>query len=217
MRSPVSTRVVFGGVEDALEGVVLGGVVGGVVLPAVPDDEQPGAGEDADGVGVVVASGSGAVVEVGGPGVGVAGVSGEVGDGVAELFVAGPAESDRAEFAGLSGRGCGACQAGEGFGGGEAGAAVADLGQQPGGADSACAGQAGEDVGVGVRGELVCDLAGQGFDLVGQGGEYGDQRVGDLGVEVAVVAGGAARCRDQVGMQPGGIGAAGVADAGQPG
>jgi hypothetical protein len=51
-----------------LEGSVLGGVVGGVVVPAVPDHEQPGAGEDAHGVGVVVASGAGTVIEVGGPG-----------------------------------------------------------------------------------------------------------------------------------------------------
>ena len=124
--------VVCWSVEEALEGVVLGGVVGGVVLPAVPDDEQPGAGEDADGVGVVVAAGAGLVVEVGGPGVGVAGVGGEVGDGVAELFVAGPAEADGFVFAGLAGRGCGAGQAGESFGGGEAGAAVTDLGEQAG-------------------------------------------------------------------------------------
>jgi hypothetical protein len=39
---------------------VLLGVVGGAVLPAVPDDVEPGAGEDAYGVGVVVAAGSGA-------------------------------------------------------------------------------------------------------------------------------------------------------------
>ena len=90
MRSPMSSRFGFGrwlSVQDGLEGAVLGGVVGGVVLPAVPDDEQPGSGEDAHGVGVVVPAGAGALVEVGGPGVGVSGVGGEVGDGVAQLFV----------------------------------------------------------------------------------------------------------------------------------
>ena len=101
---------------------------------------------------------AGAVVEVGGPGVGSSGVGGEVGDGVAELFVAGPAEADDAEFAGLAGGGCGAGQAGQRLGGGEPGAAVADLGQQSGGADAAGAGQGGEDVGVGVRVELGVDL-----------------------------------------------------------
>ena len=71
------------GVEEVLEGSVFGGVVGGVGGPAFPDDGDPGAGEDAYGVGVVVAAGCGLGVEVGGPGVGVAGVGGEVADGVA--------------------------------------------------------------------------------------------------------------------------------------
>ena len=44
---------------------MLGGVVGEVVVPAVPDDVCPGSGEDAYGVGVVVSAGDGAVVEVG--------------------------------------------------------------------------------------------------------------------------------------------------------
>ncbi len=116
--------------EHALQGVVFFGVVADFGLPAVPDDVEPGAGEDADGVRVVVASLAGALVEVGGPGVGVSGVAGEVGDGVAELFVAGPAEGDGAELAGLSGRGCGAGEAGQGLRGGELGSAVADLGEQ---------------------------------------------------------------------------------------
>jgi hypothetical protein len=73
-------------VEQGLERPLPGGIVGRAVLPAVPDDEEPGAGEDADGVGVVVAPGPGAVVEVVGPGAGAAGVAGEVGDGVAELL-----------------------------------------------------------------------------------------------------------------------------------
>jgi hypothetical protein len=41
-------------VQEALEGGVLGGVVGGAVLPAAPDDVDPGAGEDAHGVRVVL-------------------------------------------------------------------------------------------------------------------------------------------------------------------
>ena len=92
-------------------------------------------------MGVVVAAGSGAVVEVGGPGVGASAVAGEVGDGVAQLFVAGPAEADRADLAGLAGGGGDAGQAGQGFGGGETGAAVADFGEQAGRADAPGAGQ----------------------------------------------------------------------------
>src|ERR1700735_5104587 len=60
MSSPVSSRLLIL-VEQGLEGAVPDGVVGGAVLPAVPDDEQPGAGEDADGVGVVVAPGAGSL------------------------------------------------------------------------------------------------------------------------------------------------------------
>jgi hypothetical protein len=83
--------------------VVFGWVVGGVVLPAAPDDVEPGAGEDADGVRMIVAAGSGFGVEVGGPGVGVVGIAGEVDDSVAELFVDGPPERDDFDFAGLTG------------------------------------------------------------------------------------------------------------------
>ena len=74
MSSPVSS----GPVQEGLQGAVFGGVVRGVVLPAAPDDVEPGAGEDADGVGVVVAAGSGSLVEVGGPGVGAAAVGSSV-------------------------------------------------------------------------------------------------------------------------------------------
>ena len=70
-------------VEDGLEGSVFAGVVGDAVLPASPDHVQPGAGEDANGVGMIVAAGAGLSVEVGGPGVGVVGVAGEVNDGAA--------------------------------------------------------------------------------------------------------------------------------------
>lgn len=84
---------------------MVGRVVGGAVLPAVPDGVEPGAGQDAHGVGVVVSSGDGAVVAVGGPEVGSAAVTGEVADGVAELFVCGPTESDVFDFAGLTGGG----------------------------------------------------------------------------------------------------------------
>src|ERR1700746_2283184 len=79
-------------VQDLLEGVVLGGGVGGGVLAAAPDDVDPGAGQDADGVRVVLATVAGAVVNAGRPGAGVPGVSGEVADGVAELVADRPSE-----------------------------------------------------------------------------------------------------------------------------
>src|SRR3546814_20907940 len=108
MSCPLSTSSPLGSlrnvfVENALERVVLVGVVDEAVLPAAPDDGCPGAAEDADGMGVVFSSGSGTVVEVGGPGVGVSGAVGEVADGVAQLAVGGPAEGDGPDLAGLTG------------------------------------------------------------------------------------------------------------------
>ena len=84
MSCPVSTPWPGGDwlitVEERLEDVVGGGVIGDVVLPASPHDVCPGAGEDADGVGMVAAAGDGLVVEVS-PGTGPAGVPGEVAQG----------------------------------------------------------------------------------------------------------------------------------------
>jgi hypothetical protein len=97
-------------------------------------------------VGVVTSAGDGVVVMPGGPGAGVAGVAGEVADGVAELLVGCPAQGDCLCLAGWGGGGGDAGQAGEGLWSGEARAAVADLGEQPGGADGAGARQRGEDV-----------------------------------------------------------------------
>src|SRR5690242_21639991 len=75
-------------------GAVPGGVVGDAVDPAAPYDADPGAGEYAHGVWVVLAAGAGVVVDLGGPGAGVPAVVGEDGDRPAESLVAGPAEVD---------------------------------------------------------------------------------------------------------------------------
>src|SRR5215212_1916322 len=161
MRCPVSSRGLMILVEELSEGAVLVEVEGGAVLPAVPDDVEPGSGEDPGG-------------------------GGDTG------------------------------QAGQRFGGGEPAAAVADLGEQPGGADGARTGQAGEDVSVGMQGELLSDVGRQGVDLVDQCGEDGQQGVGDVGLGVAVVAGCATGGGDEPGVQLGGVDPAAVADAGQP-
>ena len=99
-------------------------VAGDSVLPAVPDDVEPGAGEDSDRVGVFVPSGDGGVVRAGSPGVGVSAVAGEVGDSFAELFVCGPTESTVFDFAELAGGGRDSGQADQRFRGGKAGSAV---------------------------------------------------------------------------------------------
>src|SRR6266536_5005448 len=131
--------------EEVLKGAVDGRVVGGVVLPAAPDDGGPGSCEDPDGVGVVVATGAGVLVQLGGPGVDVAGVGSEVAYRVAELLVRTPPEDHRLDLAGLTGRGSNPGQAGQGVRGGEPAPSVADLGQQPGRADGPRPRQAGED------------------------------------------------------------------------
>src|ERR1700716_2929393 len=204
MSSPVSTPVSGGGflvLEEGLEGAVLGGVVGLVGLPAVPDDVQPGAGHDSGGVGVVVLAGSGAVVEVGRPRVGMAGVSGEVGDRVAQVFVTGPAEPDGAHGARLSGRGCNAGQASQRFGGWEAPTTVPHFSEKLCRSYLSGAGQASEDVPVGVGGELFSDRVGQGLDLLDDGLEGSHQRPGDVGVCRGFLAGGTSRRGDQAGAQ----------------
>ena len=103
MRHPVSTPVSSGGAFGC--GEMFGGVVWDAVLPGAPEDAHPGAGEDADGVGVLAATGAGSAVDGGGPDTGVSGVVGEACDGEAQPFVAGPAEDDAAAFAGGVGDG----------------------------------------------------------------------------------------------------------------
>ena len=96
----------YGGVlvgEQALQGAVAGRVVGGVVLPAVPDHIQPRSGQDAHRVRVVFAAGDRGVADLGRPRIGVPGAVGEVADRVAELFADGPAEGDGLVLAGLAG------------------------------------------------------------------------------------------------------------------
>jgi hypothetical protein len=67
MKCAASTSPLRVLVEQCRHGAMIGGVVGEFVLPVMPDDVEPGAGEDARGVGMVVSWGSGAVVQVGGP------------------------------------------------------------------------------------------------------------------------------------------------------
>jgi hypothetical protein len=79
----VSSRRLFGLFEQGLESAMAAGIIGGVGLPAGPDDVDPGAGQDAYGVRMIVSAGAGAAVELGGPWVCPARPIGEVTDGVA--------------------------------------------------------------------------------------------------------------------------------------
>ena len=67
--------------REALLGAVAVDVVGGVGVPAGPDDPHPGAHEDPDGLGVTFAALTCSAIELGGPGGAVAAVVGERGEG----------------------------------------------------------------------------------------------------------------------------------------
>src|SRR5271156_3467480 len=95
---------------------VLSGVIGDAVLPTAPDDADPSAGKDAHGMWVVFARGSCLVINVRRPGAFVSAVVGENGDGLAESFVAGPAEVHSLVFAGGLGDRCASGQGGNRIG-----------------------------------------------------------------------------------------------------
>ena len=67
-------------------------IEGDTVLPATPDDSQPGTSEDADGVWVTTSAVDGSFVDVGCPGIGQAAPIGEIHDRNAQLLVARPTE-----------------------------------------------------------------------------------------------------------------------------
>src|SRR3954463_629311 len=100
---------------------------------------------------------AGSLVDVGGPGTGLSAVGGEVEQRFAQLLVAGVREGAVTLFATGRGGGSDSGSGGQGGGIGEAGPAVADLGQQQGRAVGAGAGQAGEDDGVVVQGKGLRD------------------------------------------------------------
>jgi hypothetical protein len=80
-------------------------------------------------------------------------------------------------------------QAGQRLGVGEPGPAVADLGQQGGGAHPARAGQGGEDGGVGMGAKPLHDLALELLDLGPDGVQGRDQPEGHHGPGFALWAG----------------------------
>jgi hypothetical protein len=108
------------------------GVEGHTVLPAPPDDAQPGASKDADGVWVPASSGDGTCADVSCPGVSYAAAIREIHDGGPEFLIAGPAEHGPLVLARLTGRGTRTSEAGKGTVGREALPAVTDLGQETG-------------------------------------------------------------------------------------
>ena len=148
--------------SSELTGRMPAGVERHAILPAAPNDSDPGAGQDPDRVRMPAASVDGPSIHIGRPRVGRAAAVGEVHDGGPQLLVARPAEHGEFALSGLAGRwGCSG-ERSERVIGGETFAAVADLGEQAGRTDHPGPRQAGEDVPVGMGGEqhghLLLDL-----------------------------------------------------------
>jgi hypothetical protein len=112
---------------ERARGAMLSRIVGRALLPARPDQTAPGAGEDADGVGMLVPAIACALIDASRPRVGVTRGVGERGEGLAQEHVAGPAKRDRAVLAGLAGHGRGTALGRKMVGGHKASPVVAEL------------------------------------------------------------------------------------------
>src|ERR1039458_3160701 len=193
-------------------GSVRGGVAGYAVEPAAVDDADPGAGEYAGGVRMVLAAGAGIVADLRGPGAGVPAVVGEGGDRDTEPLAAGPAEVHGPVLAGLPGDGGAAGEGGDGAGVPAGLPGIAPLGEHPGSVDLTRPGQRREDRAVRVLPEVGGDGAVEvlhrgvrGYEHAGRGEHGVTQRLGER------LAARARRLGAQPGGQPGGGAAARVA------
>src|SRR6516162_3780932 len=168
------------------------------VLPGTPEHAHPGSGEDTDGMRVVAAAASGALVDVGGPGRAMPRVVGKAGDGGAQTVIAGPAEDDASAFAGLVGDGADAGLSGELVLGLEALAYVTEFGQDLGGADATGAREGGYDFAIGQFADGVFDARGQLGDLSDQRSEDGGPGAHEFALGIGfAVAGQTRRCAPQ--------------------
>src|SRR5207244_2396507 len=145
MRHPVST--LRGGERGG--GAVAAEVVGGPVLPAAPQNSDPGTREDANGVRMVAAAADSSLVPGGGPRGGMPGIIGEGRERRAQAFIAGPAECDAVMLTGGVSDGSDAGLGGQVLGTAKAAALIAELGQDLSGVDGAAARQALPDGGAG--------------------------------------------------------------------
>jgi hypothetical protein len=196
MRHPVSTPWTSGGGKS--RGPMARDVVGLAILPAPPDDAQPGAGQDADGVGVITPARAGAGVDAGGPRRGVPGVIGERRDDLAEAIVARPAKDHRPVLAGRTSDGDGPGFGGQLFRGGEAGAVIAELGEELGRIDLATPRQALDQRADRMVGQGRRDRRREWLDLGDERDQDGDQAADEFATGVAL---GVARPADRSAAQ----------------
>src|SRR5713101_1670725 len=179
MRHPVSSSS-CGDLVEALGATVRGAVVRLMRAPAAPENTQPGAGEDADGVRVIASAAARPAVDVGRPDGAVARVVGETGERLAKALVAREAEGDSAMLARGVSDGCDAGLGGELVVAGEAGAVVTQLGEDLGGVDAAGTRQRSDDWPVWVRGDGVLDGRRELGELRNEGLEDPYQRAYEL-------------------------------------
>jgi len=161
------------------------GVVGGVVVPAAPEDASPGASEDADGVRVIAATSARLSIHVGGPGTGMAGVVGPGGEGLTQSLVAGEASGNTAVLAGGAGHGSDAGFGGELLEGIEAQAVIPELGEDLCCVDGAGARKGLEDGAVGMLLQVGVDEAAEVADLLDEGPEDGRECADELALGLA--------------------------------
>src|SRR6476469_3624143 len=154
MTPSVSTSGRKSRVVDLYGVAVSAGVVRGSVDPAAVDDPNPGAGQDADCVRVIVPALDCPSVDVGGPGAFVATVVGEHGHRLTESFVAGPTEMHGTVFSGCFGDRGQAGERGDRVGRVVGFAGIAPLGEHLGGVDLTRPWQRREDRGVRVLPEV---------------------------------------------------------------
>ncbi len=184
MRHPVST-IARSGSGERLGGAMPADVVWGAILPAAPKDAGPRAGEDAYCMLMPTAAGAGALIHEGGPARGMPGVIGEGGEGAAQALVAGPAEDHGVVLPGGMGDGRQAALGGELFVAGEAGAIVAELGQDLSGIDGAAAGQALDEGAVRMLSQRRLDGRGEVLDLSDERGQDSDEGADDVAAGLA--------------------------------
>src|SRR5258705_1881339 len=220
MTLPVSTsgseHIVLSGLSEAYRVAVLCRVVGDAVVPAAPDDADPGAGQYAYGVGMVVAASAGVGVDLGRPWVGVAAVVGECGDRDAEAFVAGPTEVHGPMPAGLVGDGGGSGQGGDGVGAVIGLPAVAPLGEHLGGVDLTRPWQRREDRlvrGLPEGGDRAAVQISHGADQGLQYSDQGEDRVADRFTDRFVEGAGGCATQPREQLFGGGPAAGAVLDA----
>jgi hypothetical protein len=161
-------------------------VVGLAILPAPPDDAQPGPGQDPDGVGMIAAARASAGVDGGRPRRGMSRVIGEGRDGLAETLVARPAEDHGPVLPGRASDGGGSGLRGQLVRGREAGAVIAEFGEELGRIDLPTPRQALDERAVGVVGQGGGDRRGELLDLGDEGDQDGDYAADELATGVAL-------------------------------